>query len=125
MTRLLVVDDEPDIAAVLKQGLEKHGFEVDSFTDPQRALDNFKQNYYSMAIVDIQMPKLTGFQLYRELKKKDETIKVAFITAFDIYENEFTKVFKNTKVNLFFKKPISIMRMIESIKQELGLAHDY
>jgi DNA-binding response OmpR family regulator len=62
--RVLVVDDEPDITAVFKRGLEATGFLVDTFNVPCEALSNFKEDYYDVLIFDIKMPKITGFQLY-------------------------------------------------------------
>jgi two-component system catabolic regulation response regulator CreB/two-component system response regulator ChvI len=53
------------------------------------------------------------------MKKKDDKVKVAFMTAFDIYENEFNKVFKNTSVMMFFKKPVSVNQMIAKIKEAI------
>lgn len=117
--RILVVDDEPDIVYVLKKALEREGFTVDSFTRPQEALDHFKPDYYAVGVIDIRMPEMNGFQFYREMKKKDDKIKVAFMTAFDIYENEFNTVFKNTNVSMFFKKPVSVNKMVEKIKEQL------
>ena len=120
LTRILLVDDEPDIATTYKMGLERDGFAVDAFTDPQAALDHFKQDYYAMLITDIRMPDMNGFELYREIKKKDEKIKVAFMTAFEIYESEFSKVFKNTEVKLFFKKPVKLSELVSRVKEELN-----
>jgi len=116
----MVVDDEPDVAATIKMGLERDGFTVDAFTDPQAALDNFKQDYYALLITDIRMPDMNGFELYREIRKKDEKIKVAFMTAFEIYESEFSKVFKNTEVKLFFKKPVMLSELVSRVKEELS-----
>jgi DNA-binding response OmpR family regulator len=119
MAQIMVVDDEPDVAATIKMGLEGEGFIVDAFTDPQAALDHFKPDYYDLVITDIRMPDKNGFELYRELKKKDEKIKVAFMTAFEIYEGEFSKVFKNTEVKLFFKKPVRLSELVARVKEEL------
>jgi DNA-binding response OmpR family regulator len=116
----LLVDDEPDIAATYKMGLERDGFTVDAFTDPQAALDNFKQDYYAMLITDIRMPDMNGFELYRKIRKKDENIKVAFMTAFEIYESEFSKVFKNSEVKLFIKKPVMLSELVSRVKVELN-----
>ena len=116
----MLVDDEPDIATTYKMGLERDGFTVDAFTDPQAALDNFKQDYYALLITDIRMPDMNGFELYREIRKKDEKIKVAFMTAFEIYESEFSKVFKNTEVKLFFKKPVMLSELVSRVKEELN-----
>ena len=70
-SRILVVDDEPDAALVYKIVLEHNGFKVDSFTDPLLALSNFKPDFYDLAILDIKMPDMNGFKLYRESTKID------------------------------------------------------
>jgi DNA-binding response OmpR family regulator len=59
--RILVVDDEPDIAFTLQAGLEDGGFNVDAFTDPELVLSNFKPGLYDLALIDIMMPKMNGF----------------------------------------------------------------
>ncbi len=120
MARILLVDDEPDVAATYKMGLERDGLVVDAFTDPIAALDQFKHDYYAMLITDIRMPDMNGFELYRQIRKKDDKIKVAFMTAFEIYENEFSKVFKNTEVKLFFKKPVTLSELVLRVKEELN-----
>jgi len=52
------------------------GFVVDTFNEPKEALSNFKPNYYDLIILDIKMPNMDGFELYREMKEKDPNIKV-------------------------------------------------
>nr|MDQ3969060.1 response regulator [Thermoproteota archaeon] len=91
MKRIAVVDDEPDITNVLKKSLERHGFTVDTFNDPQAALVSFQPMYYDLMIIDIRMPRINGFDLYRQLKKRDTDVKVCFLTAFQIYYEEFRK----------------------------------
>jgi two-component system response regulator ChvI len=56
--RILLVDNEPDNTSVLSMGLEDEGYKVDAFNDPMLALSNFKPNYYSLVILDINMPKM-------------------------------------------------------------------
>lgn len=119
MKKVAVVDDEPDITTVLKRGLEHHGFSVDVFNDPQAALSSFKPNHYDLMIIDIRMPKLNGFDLYRELKKKDANTKVCFLTAFEIYYDEFRKMFPTIDVRAFIRKPISISSLVNQVNATL------
>lgn len=117
--RILVVDDEPDITSVIKRGLETAGYAVDAFNDPGQALANFKNSYYDMLIFDIRMPKLNGFKLYREIRKKDGKAKVCFMTAFEVYRNEFEKVFPDYDVKCFLTKPLSIKDLQKIVGAEL------
>ena len=81
---VLLVDDEPDITTVLSMGLEDYGFKVDSYNDPLIALSHFKKSSYDIVILDIKMPKMDGFELYREIRKLDDKVNVFFTTAFDL-----------------------------------------
>lgn len=119
MKRIAIVDDEPDITTVLKKGLEQNGFSVDSFNDPQVALSTFKPDFYDLMIIDIRMPRLNGFDLYRELKKRDNGVKVCFLTAFEIYYEEFRKMFPTVDVRSFVRKPVSISSLVSQINATL------
>ena len=90
--RILIVDDEVDIVTVYKSGLQRNGFEVESYSDPDQALLNFKPGAYDLAILDIRMPKMNGFQLCKAIRKLDENVKIFFMTAFEIQLSEFEKV---------------------------------
>ena len=115
MKRIAVVDDEPDITNVLKKGLERHGFTVDTFNDPRAAIASFQPMYYDLMIIDIRMPRINGFDLYRQLKKRDTGVKVCFLTAFQIYYEEFRKMFPTIDVKAFIIKPVSISNLVNQI----------
>lgn len=119
MRRIAVVDDEIDITTVLKKGLEQHGFSVDTFNDPQAALASFRPGHYDLMIIDIRMPKINGFNLYRELRKRDAKVRVCFLTAFEIYYEEFRKMFPTIDVRAFVRKPIGIQSLIRLINSTL------
>ena len=119
--KLLVIDDEPDITRTIKKGLELLGvFSVDTFNNPVIGLSNFKAGTYDMLILDIRMPKMNGFELYREIIKKDSGARVCFITAFEINHNEFRKMFPSIDVNCFIKKPISVVELASLVKKTLN-----
>jgi DNA-binding response OmpR family regulator len=70
-TKVLIVDDEEDITLSFKRILEFNGFEVDAYSDSTVALDEFKPNYYDVALIDIKIPHLDGFDLYKKIKELD------------------------------------------------------
>lgn len=116
--RILIVDDEKDITDTFKITLEQQqeGFEVITYNDPDLALSQFKENWFDLILLDIRMPKMTGFELYRRLNEIDSKPKVCFITAFDIYYDEFKKVFPSLEVKCFLRKPISTSDLVEQVK---------
>ena len=116
--RILLVDDEVDITSSLKMGLERHGFQVDAFNDPKKALAEFKANRYDMIFLDIRMPQMNGFELYRALRASDQKVQIAFLTAFDVYQNEFHKMFPDMKVDRLLRKPISIKELVAYVKSQ-------
>jgi DNA-binding response OmpR family regulator len=117
--KILLVDDEADILNVFRKGLEIHGFQVDAFSESDRAIDEFKPYYYDSIILDVRMPKLNGFDRARLIWKKDETARICFLTAFEIYEDEAKKVFKDLKTHCFVKKPITPKTLVEHIEKHL------
>ena len=102
----MLIDDEPDIVSVLSQGLKLKGFEVDGFTDPRKALEQFKPSYYDIIISDIKMPIMNGFQLVRKIRQQDPNAKIFFLSAFDIYAKEAQVMFPTLGSNAFIRKPI-------------------
>lgn len=119
--RILLVDDEPDITLTFRLVLEDNGFVVSAFTDSPLALSSFKQGLYALALIDIKMPKINGFDLYREIRKLDNKIKVCFMTAFDINKDELNAAIPTLKEEnpVIFRKPIKIEDLVEGINAEL------
>ncbi len=117
IARILIADDDEDIAKVFKTGLELKGFEVDAFTDPSEALKNFKPGYYNSIISDIRMPKMNGFQLCKELLRIDNKIKIFFVSAVDINADEFRAQFPCVNYKHFIDKPVSIAKIAEIIME--------
>jgi DNA-binding response OmpR family regulator len=121
--KIMVVDDEPDLTMLCRFALEYHGFNVDTFNDPQEALSNYKPSYYDLIILDIKMPKMDGFLLYDEIKKKDHKAKVCFLTASELYYKQFRKTEYNAiDKNLFLRKPIGNEELINQVNRIISSA---
>ena len=113
--RVLIVDDEPDVNLALRIVLEDNSFIVNSFNDPLRALENFKANLYDLIILDIKMPKKDGFEVYKEILKIDNKVKVCFLTAGDINYRSLKETFPTLEENQFIRKPIENIELIKQI----------
>jgi two-component system catabolic regulation response regulator CreB/two-component system response regulator ChvI len=120
--RVLIVDDEPDVILTLKIVLEENGFKVDSFTDPLLALQNFKEQdgMYDIIILDIKMPNMNGFELYRQIKKIDDKAKVCFLTAGEMYYGVYTDIFNSLDVEYFIRKPIDNEELVKRVNNMIS-----
>jgi DNA-binding NtrC family response regulator len=118
LARILIVDDEKDVGRTLKMILENYGFDIDSFTDPAVALEQFKPSLYDLTILDIRMPDPNGFKLYDQLKSRDPNIKTLFLTALgsvESYNTENSKVYPIEGKRHFVKKPVSSEKLLEQV----------
>ena len=113
--RILVVDDEQDTCLALTNVLVEKGFVVDASDNPPLALKNFRKDLYDILILDIKMPKMNGFELYREIKKIDNKVKVCFLTASEFNCGAFKDVLSDLKENQFIQKPIANEELIKIV----------
>lgn len=123
LARLLVVDDDSDIAHVIKRSFAKNRFLVDAFTDSEEALQNFQsypKDHYCLMLSDIRMPGMSGIQLARRVKQINPNVKVILMTSFEIKENEFSKVFPSTQVDGFVQKPVHLEGLTNKILDTIG-----
>ena len=122
LANLLVVDDDSDIAYVLKQGLLKNRFSVSAFTSPKEALQHFQSNSkdYCLMLSDIRMPEISGIKLARKVKEINPEVKVVLMTSFEIKDNEFSKVFPSTQVDGFVQKPFRMKDLTDKILSIIG-----
>lgn len=122
LKRIMVVDDEYDVTFLFKLILEggHHGVTfsctVDTFNDPLVALENYKPGSYDLVIIDIVMPKLDGFKLYKELRKEDNNVKVCFLTAGEMYYEQYrNQVPPEVSTGKIIRKPISNDELVRRI----------
>ena len=118
---VLLVDDEADVISLFKMVLEMNGFEVDAYTDPAAALSRFKPNSYGLALLDIRMAPLDGFELYKKMKRIDSKVEACFITAFEDYREEFKESFPMLdEAKYFIRKPKAIEDLVNHVATLLG-----
>jgi len=115
--RIMLVDDEPDINAALSVVLKRAGYDVNTFDNPFIALEKLKPGFYGLIILDVKMPQMDGFELYREIKKVDKKAKICFLTASEVYYENFRKEkFTSLDKELFIIKPISNAELLKKIE---------
>ena len=106
---------------LFKRALERACFVVDVYNDPIQSLSNYRAGIYDLLLLDIKMPVINGFELYKRIRQIDDKSKVCFMTAFEEYYDEFRKIFPDLKnKECFIRKPISMNDLIKSVKSHLN-----
>jgi CheY-like chemotaxis protein len=90
-----------------------------SFNDPILALNSYASNIYDLVILDIKMPKMDGFELYNKIREKDPQIKICFLTASELFYEEFRKarflVAETIGEEYFIQKPIKTDELVQKL----------
>jgi two-component system catabolic regulation response regulator CreB len=121
--RILLVDDELDITFTLKIALEQSRFfQVEAFYESVLALSRFKAGAYDLAILDIKMPEMDGFELYRKLRKIDNKLKICFLTAAELshYRETDSDIMDELGNDYFVAKPVDTIDLIDRLKVMLS-----
>ena len=117
--KILLVDNEVDITYALTNALENYGFNIEAFNDPILALNSYNSNFYDLVILDIKMPKMDGFELYNKIREKDPQVKICFLTASELFYEEFRKArfLLSEKIGeeYFIQKPIKTDDLVQKI----------
>jgi DNA-binding response OmpR family regulator len=109
MKKILLVDDDPDANLSLSILLRDRGFDVDSFTSPSDALKYFRHNYYDLLVLDVRMPNMDGFELYRAIREVDTKAKIWFFAAAELDNYrvaELEDMMEELGKECFISKPI-------------------
>jgi DNA-binding response OmpR family regulator len=120
LSRLLLVDDDEDNLQLFGAILTNYNFTVDLFSDPVKALIEFKPNYYDLVILDYLMPSLDGVELYKAIKEKEPAAKIMFLTA--SHETIKLNSMDNPKI---VRKPVFVTKLIQEIKSMLDVNETY
>lgn len=81
-TKILIVDDEPDINVLLSSYLAEEGFKVYTATRPLQAIELVKNNTVDLALIDLAMPEMNGIELLKKLKEIKPNLEAIMITAY-------------------------------------------
>ncbi|MFH0799835.1 MAG: response regulator [Pseudomonadota bacterium] len=114
--RILIIDDEREIADLLKVRLEMANYEVLTANDGQEGLDRARSDKPDLILLDVMMPKLNGYQACRELKNSESTknIPVMILTAKTQDSDKFWG--KEVGADDFITKPFESSNLLKKVK---------
>lgn len=116
MQKILVVEDEKEIAEAIKIYLEEEGYEVIICLNSEKAISLFKQNEFQLVLLDIMMPKVDGITLARQIRKTS-SVPIIFISAKSESTDKITGL--NAGADDYITKPFEPLELIARVKANI------
>jgi DNA-binding response OmpR family regulator len=117
--RLMIVDDNLEIGAVLEAFFNHHGFITHVFSEGRAALDHARREPVDLAIIDLFMPEIDGFELMRELRNITPRPRVLAMTG---GTSHMLKVAQVLGAEGLILKPLEPERLLERVNEVLAMA---
>lgn len=114
MKKILVVDDEPTILELIEYNLESNDYEVSTATDGQMALDKANTNVFDLILLDQMLPKMSGIEVLKKMRKDGNLTPVIFLTAVDSEDNKIEGLVSGA--DDYITKPFSIKELLARIE---------
>lgn len=126
--RILIVEDEFNLADVISSRLKKEKYAVDIFCDGEEGLESALTNIYDLIILDVMLPKINGFEILKKIRENDIKAKVIMLTAKTQLEDKITGL--NQGANDYVTKPFHIDELVARVNVQLRntdkeIAKDY
>ncbi|MFY9564999.1 MAG: response regulator [Nitrososphaeraceae archaeon] len=125
--QILIVDDNPDITITFKKALEEENrndnngisFQVNAYNDPLLALIEFRPDFYDLMLVDINMPKMNGFEFSTRILELDVNPRICYMSSGLINQEALREQYPTLSIGCFIKKPVTIVYLVRRVKAEL------
>ena len=117
MSRMLVVDDDPHIRALLRRLGERCGFVVDVAADGIEAMQLMETTRYSVALLDLMMPRFSGYEVLEKLRDRGERPKFIVVTAMT---DEYIDRVAPDLVDAIVRKPFDIEMLTAVVREVAG-----
>ena len=117
-TKVLIVDDEPDVLNVLKKILEKQDFDVTTATNGFECLEKIKNGFKGVVLMDIMMPEMNGWDTIKKIIENDyaKDVAIEVISALGIHENKNMGSL-DPYIYDYLSKPIDMNELVDSVKK--------
>ncbi len=117
MKRILVVEDEPDMQAGIKDNLEFEGYEVDTASDGKEGLQKILSDGFDLVLLDVMLPHISGFDVCKKVRHENNDTPIIFLTA---KGEEIDKVIGlESGGDDYLTKPFSLRELLARVKAVL------
>lgn len=116
--RILIVEDEFNLADVIRKSLEKEKYVIDISGDGEEALYNIRSNIYDLVILDIMLPGMDGFEILKKMREEDIASKVIMLTAKSMLDDKLEGL--QNGANDYITKPFHIEELVARVNIQLN-----
>lgn len=116
--KIIVIDDEKIVCDMAKKILQAEGYEVETFTDSQLALEAIRSQAFDLVITDLKMENVSGMDILKEVNRLHPHTRVIMLTAYATLDATIEAI--RERIYDFFPKPVKIEELKQSVKKALG-----
>jgi len=121
VARILIIDDDPQILGMLRQTLEREGYEVIDASDGKEGLKLYQENPTDLIITDLIMPEKEGIETIMELRRDFPDVKIIAITGGGrIDPKQYLSMAKSFGAQYTFTKPVARAELLKAVRKLLG-----
>lgn len=115
--QILVIDDEPEVLAVMVDVLGQEGYSLRSTSDSREASKFLEETAFDVIVSDIMMPHLSGLQLLEVAKRQNPDVQVVFVTGYSTREVALEAL--NKGASSFLEKPFQTHQLLAAVREAL------
>ena len=117
MKKIILIEDESSVVSFIKKGLQELGYDISVALDGSTGIRLVEENSFDMIILDIMLPDINGLEVCKEIRKKNKTIPILFLTALDSSENIVLGL--ESGGDDYLVKPFKFIELVARIKSLL------
>lgn len=117
MKKIILIEDESSVVSFIKKGLQELDYEISVALDGYTGIKMVENNDFEMIILDIMLPDINGLEVCKEIRKKNKTIPILFLTALDSSENIVLGL--ESGGDDYLVKPFKFIELVARIKSLL------
>lgn len=115
--KILLVEDEINLSHILQKGLKKQGFAIDTAFDGEQAIDLTQYNDYDLIILDLNLPKINGFEVLKTIRQNSLSTKILILSAKNQVEDKINGL--DLGANDYLEKPFDFLELVARIRNLL------
>ena len=119
--KLLLVEDEPDLAAAIAKGLKMNGYAVDTAFDGEEALQYYRLYAYDLMILDLNLPIIDGLEVLKRIRRQDAELKIIILSARTAIEQRVEGL--DAGANDYLVKPFAFLELEARIRTLLRIEY--